>query len=65
MNLEDVDYVVCMRLEDMRLKDLRNRRGACADCSAEIVYRKNVPAKPPKICLSCALDRLGVEESNA
>jgi hypothetical protein len=30
-------------------------RGECAGCGAPLVFRPHMPARPPKLCLDCAL----------
>ena len=50
-----VELVICGNVSHFT-DDVRT---SCAACGAAIVHRPYVPARPPKVCMSCAVDMVG------
>lgn len=52
---EEASYFVCMRVGNPS-PFTDNVFGNCSHCGFPVFFRPYGPAKPPKICLECALD---------
>ncbi len=51
---ELVDYVICIRVDDPT-GYADNIHTICAKCGIGVQHRPHAPAKPPKLCLRCAM----------
>lgn len=55
---EESDYAVCCRQADDPGEFTDNLVGQCCACGEAVIFRPYMPARPPKICVQCLIDRL-------
>lgn len=59
---DDIDLVVCVKIDGKPLLLPDNLVGTCHRCGAPIQFRPYVPAVIPKMCIECATATLEEKE---
>ena len=58
---ERADFVVCSTTDGRRASYPDAIDAVCADCGLAVFHHPSVPETPPKVCVTCACRRVGVE----
>jgi hypothetical protein len=55
--MENADYLVCALAAGLE-GDPDNILGECCVCGNPIIYSTNMPKRPKKVCMRCAVDMM-------